>query len=168
MKLLKDQKGLTLIELLVVVTILGILAAAIFVALNPLRLFEDSRDVVRMQDVETILTAINLYQIYEGGNPSNVENMTSDVVYMITDVGVGSGCNDYNTYCDTNVVDSDDCVSLNALVTAGYLGEMPVSPEGDVEWDEDHTGYTIQKTAAGNIYIRACESEQNDEIYIVR
>ncbi len=170
MRRLKDQRGLTLIELLVVVTILGILAAAIFVALNPVKLFKDSRDVVRRQDVETILTAIGLYQVNSGGiNPTEIQGLTAGRVYMITDGAQATGCDDYGTNgCDTEVYGDSYCADLDELVDNGYLGDIPISPTGTTTWSEDMTGYTIEKSSNGNIFIRACESESGDEIWVVR
>jgi prepilin-type N-terminal cleavage/methylation domain-containing protein len=50
----KKQKGFTLIELLIVIGILGILAAAILVALNPLEQFARGRDSGRITSVDQL------------------------------------------------------------------------------------------------------------------
>jgi|SRR4051812_9780919 prepilin-type N-terminal cleavage/methylation domain-containing protein len=50
----KKQKGFTLIELLIVIGILGILAAAILVALNPLEQFARGRDSGRVTTVNQL------------------------------------------------------------------------------------------------------------------
>ncbi len=163
-----NTKGLTLIELLIVVAILAILASIIFLALNPVKRFQDSRDAVRAEDIENIINAIGLYQVDNGGIlPSEIQGLTADRVYMITDGDETSGCDDYND-CDTEVYADNYCADLDILVTEGYLGDIPISPTGTTTWSEDMTGYTIEKTAAGNIFIRACESEGGDELWLSR
>ena len=49
-----QRKGFTLIELLIVIAIIAILAASLFVALNPAKRFQDARDAKRNQDVESV------------------------------------------------------------------------------------------------------------------
>src|SRR5947199_10492974 len=58
---MKLQKGFTLIELLIVIGILGILAAAILVALNPLEQFARGRDSGRVTTVNQLGHSVQTY-----------------------------------------------------------------------------------------------------------
>jgi prepilin-type N-terminal cleavage/methylation domain-containing protein len=53
------QKGFTLIELLVVISIIGLLASVVLVALNGARV--KARDAKRISDKKQVITAMNLY-----------------------------------------------------------------------------------------------------------
>jgi prepilin-type N-terminal cleavage/methylation domain-containing protein len=164
-----NKKGFTLIELLIVIAIIAIIAAVIFVALDPLKRFQDSRDSTRWQEVTTILEAIQVDQVDNGGGYiTSVLNANVGSVYMISDGANAVGCDDYNTYCDTDVSGDSYCVNLSGLVTEGYMGDVPVSPDGDGTWSENYTGYTLQKSSTGTITIRACESEGATEIEVLR
>jgi prepilin-type N-terminal cleavage/methylation domain-containing protein len=55
------KKGFTLIELLIVIAILGVLAAAVTIILNPAELLAQARDGQRISDMDTVRTAINTY-----------------------------------------------------------------------------------------------------------
>lgn len=57
----QDKKGFTLIELLIVIGILGILAAAVVVVLNPGELLAQARDSSRISDLDNVRTATGLY-----------------------------------------------------------------------------------------------------------
>ena len=161
--------GFTLIELLIVIAIIAILASVVFVALDPLTRFRDSRDATRMRDAISILDAIKIDQVDNGGTYiTSVNNMVADLVYMINDGNIASNCDDYNSYCDVNVDNDGYCVDLSGLVTEGYLGDVPVSPNGEGSWNENYTGYTLEKSSAGIIYVRACESENSPNIETAR
>ncbi len=168
------KKGFTLIELLIVIAIIAIIAAVAFVALDPLTRFQDSRDSVRWQDIAAIAEAIKVDQVDNGGSYlSAITAATATEVYMITDGPPGSpDCDGANANCDTNVtaevIAGDHCIDLSGLVTEGYLGDVPVSPNGAGTWTADLAGYTLQRDATGIITIRACESENSGEIQIVR
>ena len=57
----KNVFGFTLIELLIVIAILGILAAAVLVAVNPAKRQRQARDSARKNDVGQMATAVQAY-----------------------------------------------------------------------------------------------------------
>ena len=175
----KNKKGFTLIELLIVIAIIAILASVIFVALDPLKRFQDSRDAARYTDIESIAHAIELNQVDNGGAYIlAVRDMTTGSFYMIVD-GQGasamtSGCDDNYDICEADVETDSSCVDLDSLVEGGYLGDVPFSASADVDWDhgestnDEGTGYVLRKNDNGSITVQSCESENVDEIMIVR
>jgi prepilin-type N-terminal cleavage/methylation domain-containing protein len=163
----KYRKGFTLIELLIVVAVIAILAAIVFVALNPLKRFQDTRDSTRWGDVSAIVSAVKVDQVDNGGTYiSAVDSVTAGDVYMIGTAVLG--CDDDNLNCDTNVTADTSCIDISGLVTEGYLGSVPISQPGIVTWSAATTGYTLQKNSNGTITIRACESESSSEISVNR
>ncbi|MFH1292153.1 MAG: prepilin-type N-terminal cleavage/methylation domain-containing protein [bacterium] len=164
-----NKRGFTLIELLIVIAIIAILSATIFVALDPLTRFQDSRDSRRWQDIASIANAINVYQVDNGGyHLTSIQNMATSGVYMITDGGVTASCDNQNTYCDTNVTGDAYCVDLSGLVTGGDIGDVPISPNGEGSWSATASGYTLQKSTSGTVTVRSCESENSTEIIVIR
>lgn len=156
-----------MIELLIVIAIIAILAAVVFVALDPATRFADARDARRASDAVELIHAVKIDQVDNGGSyMTEIDGLTNTDVYMIgTDV---AGCDDQNAVCDTAVTSDTHCVDLGALVTDGYMGAIPISPDGDGTWDEGVTGYTVEKRGNGILYIRACESENTTEIFTTR
>lgn len=57
----KFLSGFTLIELLIVIAILGILAAAVLVAVNPAKRQKQARDSARKNDIGQLATALQAY-----------------------------------------------------------------------------------------------------------
>ncbi|MFH0951074.1 MAG: prepilin-type N-terminal cleavage/methylation domain-containing protein [bacterium] len=169
---MRKLKGFTLIELLIVIAIIAIIAAVVFVALDPLTRFQDARDAARWQDISAVMSAIKVNQVDNGGSYiAAVSGLAAGEVFQIGTAVAGCNLDAAATpvdNCDTNPTDADNCVSLAGLVTAGYLGEVPTSPNGAGTWTAALTGYTIQRDSTGIITIRACESENSPELTISR
>ena len=102
----QSQQGFTLIELLVVISIIGLLASVILVALNGARI--KARDAKRIADLHQIATALELYaEDHNGSYPPS---------------GCGYDCNGYDY--------SFDSTTWNALQTAlaPYMSKLPADP----------------------------------------
>ena len=54
-------KGFTLLELVIVIGILAVLGTVSVLVLNPAQLFAQARDTTRIQDLDTIKSALSLY-----------------------------------------------------------------------------------------------------------
>ena len=59
-------KGFTLIELLIVIAILGILAAAVLVAINPGKRTRQAQDAKRRNDIGALATEVQAYYTFPG------------------------------------------------------------------------------------------------------
>jgi prepilin-type N-terminal cleavage/methylation domain-containing protein len=168
-----NRRGFTLIELLIVIGILGIIAAVVFVALDPGTRFADARDSRRWTDISAIIDAIKVNQVDGDGAyiTEIADNMTTGVndIYMIGTAA--TGCVPAGV-CDVTVAGDAFCVDLTQLITDGHIGKIPVSPDNpdtaaDV-WDATLSGYTLQKTDKGIIIVSSCDSENTGSISITR
>ncbi|MCK5591227.1 MAG: prepilin-type N-terminal cleavage/methylation domain-containing protein [Candidatus Pacebacteria bacterium] len=164
---LAEKRGFTLIELLIVIAIIAIIAAVVFVALDPLTRFRDARDSSRWSDVSATLSAIKVDQVDNRG--SYLAAITADGTARMIGDGT-AGCDDaYDAgNCDVEIIADDACVDLTGLVTEGYLGAVPISPDGAVTWNASTTGYVLTASATGIITIQSCESENATSISISR
>jgi len=162
------RRGFTLIELLIVMAIISIIAAVVFVALDPLTRFRDSRDAARWTDISAIVSAIKIDQVDNGGDYLTAVKDMGTGVYMIVDGAAPADCTTGNAYCDVDVTAAANCVDLSELVGQGYLGKVPVSPNGNGSWNDKLTGYTLEKSSTGILTVRACEAENAPEIKVSR
>lgn len=150
---MKKTKGFTLIELLLVVGIIVILAAAVFVALDPLSRLEESRNAERWSEVNTILSATHQYILDEGAVPTGVGTTREQL-------GTGAtGCDD----CDSS---DASCLDLTTeFVTGGYMSTIPEDPSTGTAGE---TRYWIERAATGIIAVGACDAEQGETIEVAR
>ncbi len=69
------KKGFTLVELLVVVAIIGILAAVVILAINPVEMQKKARDTARLSDLANVRKAIDL-SVAESSNAAVLTTTT--------------------------------------------------------------------------------------------
>lgn len=147
---MKKQKGFTLVELIIVIAIITILAAAIFVAVDPARRLNEARNARRSSDVANILDAIVKYQTDNNGTHySTVAALTAGSNYTIGTCATGG-----DTGC-TAVTTQAACVDLSAI-GSNYLAAVPMDPRGGTAAKTD---YYLTKDANGAITVGACDSE---------
>jgi len=144
------KSGFTLIELLIVMAIIAVLAVVVFVALNPAKRLQDTRDAKRVSDVQSILTAIHASIVDNSGAlPSGLSNGMSE-----TQIGTGTtGCGGAVGKCTS--ITPASCVDLVAPL-ANYLNTIPVDPKIGTD---AKTGYTVTVSSAGLVTVKACGTE---------
>lgn len=159
---MKRKRAFTLIELIIVIAIIAILAAAIFVAIDPARRLHESRNARRWSDVTTLLDTVVKYQVdNEGAHYSSVAAITTDrYVILGTTAGDDGLCAEENTAADVcaNVASGSgtaNCVDLSAIGT-DYLGTVPYDP---LNGSAEDTRYFVKKDSKGAITIGSCEEE---------
>ena len=152
------SRAFTLIELLVVIAIIAILAAVVFVALNPVQRFADARNSTRISDVNSLLTAVHEYIVDNGGAlPTGLTAGMSE-----TQLGTAaSACTvtDKGTACGTVAA----CVDLSTPL-AKYLASIPDDPQGSAA----RTGYSVAVNANSIVTVRACDAESGATIQVSR
>lgn len=146
-----QPRGFTLMELLIVIAVIIVLAAAVFVALNPAKRFQDTRNARRSSDVEAIIAALKTDQVDNGGTyAADVEALTDGSNYVIgtNASGCNSGCGALTTQAA--------CVDLAELVTDGYLGSVPFDPSTGAA---TFTDYYLTTNASGTVTVGSCDPE---------
>jgi len=155
----RKRNGFTLIELLVVIAIIAILAAVVFVALDPVKRFQDARNSTRISDVNSLLTAVHEYIVDNGGTlPTGLTAGMSET--QLGTAGAGMTTTDKGTACGTVAAGVD----LTATLGGKYLASIPDDPQGSAA----KTGYSALVNANGIVTIRACDSEGGAVIQVSR
>ncbi len=152
--LLHQKSAFTLIELIIVIAIISILAAAIFVAVDPARRLHEARNARRRSDITTVLEAVKTYQVdNEGDHYTTIDGMGNNTTREIGTCGSGGDCPDFGA------LSSAVCVDISGIGDT-YLAEVPVDP---LNGDDAETRYYITKSASGAITIGACDVEGEGE-----
>jgi prepilin-type N-terminal cleavage/methylation domain-containing protein len=169
---LQPNRGFTLIELLIAVAILGIIAAVAFVALNPGKRLEDSRNARRWSDLSAVAAAIKTKQVDDGGAYMTTfggAGIIADTPYMLgtcTGVSVPTCATTAPGDCAVTIAaangyDLDSDTGGVSPITS-YIAANPQAPDGNdspLAWSVIRTGYYIIKNGTGTITVASCEVE---------
>ena len=150
------ESGFTLIEILVTISIIGILASVLIVAVNPAHQFAKARDAERETDLIGILSAVMQYSSEHSGALPDTDGDpdTSNFPTTATCIGTDVGCFNLAGAGDTG----EEIVPV-------YLYEFPMDPQTGTA---GNTGYTIYVDANGHLIATATPEASEDPIVVAR
>ena len=142
-----QKKGFTLIELLIVIGIIGILAAAVIVVLNPAELLAQARDGTRLSDIDSVASGINLY-IASFDNPDLNYGATGTVA---TYSEAGALCPFSPATCVEDLTTGTDGsgwvrVRLDDVTSGSPLPVLPTDPTGGTAFFYAYAGSDVGDT----------------------
>ncbi|MEI6690577.1 MAG: type II secretion system protein [bacterium] len=143
------RRGFTLIELLVVISIIALLSVVVFVALNPIKRFQDARNSRRWSDVDNILTAIHTSIVDNGGS------LPAGLTTGMSAKQLGTCASGGATLCTgANAV----CLDL-ATPLVKYLKSLPIDPQqasGTTTY-----GYSVAVDSNNIVTVTSCSAENS-------
>lgn len=104
--MIKKCGGFTLVELLIVISVIGIVAGAVLIAINPLTQMQKGRNAQRKADLRTMSNAIERYKAAYGSYPTTSGNWC------------GASGSDWN--CGGNFIPN--------IISTGDLKILPIDP----------------------------------------
>jgi len=158
---MKKPKGFTLIELLIVIGIIAILAAIVYVAVDPGKRLRAADDANRSASVNAVLNAILKFTVDNDGDlPTNLDGATVDLYYVLGTAA--SGC---DAGCTAQATTQAACLDLTSDLVDSYLAEIPKDPDTGTDANTD---YYIMKSTNGRITVGACDPEDLAKIEVKR
>jgi len=119
------KPGFTLLEILLVVAAVGLLAAIVFVAINPSEQLGKVRDTERQSEVDTLHDAIRQYNIDNSEWPDEIASMSANSAKEICADGVSD----------------EACINLTDDLTPEYIADVPSGPRTE----GTGSGYVVSK-----------------------
>lgn len=114
------KKGFTLIELLVVISIISLLSSVVLASLSSARV--KAKDSKKKLELKQLITSLESYYLDTNSLPPNV--------------------NAVNGWCIVGLSYSGN-VCVGELVTTGYFGSLPVSPDTNSYYYYDYGTYGL-------------------------
>lgn len=130
-------------EILITIAIISIISVVVVVSLNPVKIFQDGRNSQRQSHVASIYSSINSYIAEEGNS--------------LVDFGAIPDCSTTTSVLGTSAID------ITTLVSGGYIGAIPMDPDGG---SQVNTGYTICTKSTNKVKILAPSAEGGSTIVI--
>ncbi|MDE2144867.1 MAG: LamG domain-containing protein [Patescibacteria group bacterium] len=119
---MKERSSFTLVELLITITIIGILAAAVILVINPAQMLDQGRDARRIADLNSLNQAVATY-IYQGpgltglGSQNTVYVSLPDTTTTCSDLSLPSLPTGWSYHC----------VTQQNLFNVNGTGWMPIN-----------------------------------------
>jgi len=184
-----SKKGFTLIELLIVIGIIGFLASAILVAVDPVKRIQDARNAKRWSEVNAMLNAILNKQVDDRAAYAGVTGalIIDDTTQVIVSSHAGVVCDATTTapacpYADgsagrpalLSTAADTSCVADMSSLAPTYIAAIPNDPVGGTPTatylpiGPTNSGYYIVHAASGRIEIGSCYPDQSADIKVKR
>lgn len=134
----------SLTEYVLIAVCVIVLGLVVFVALSPVTRFQNTRDIRRYSDVNSIVTALTEYAADNGGQlPPELLSAGQDVVEL-GPVG-----------CETSCEEAVGCVDVS-LPLASYLKHIPVDPQVT---SSTVSAYSVRVGKDNQLVVTACAAE---------
>ncbi len=145
---LSKEKGFTLIEIILVIAVIGVLAAVVFVAVDPARRFGEAQNSLRDKNCDELEKCLTTLVADNNGTvPAAIAALTLNTPYMLVSAG---GSTAGNATCTTLGQDIAR-VDLASLMEP-YIGELPIDPDAT----GDDTGYYITRVSDAGFVVEHC------------
>ena len=173
-KRIKKLFAFTLIELIIVIAIISLLAAIVLVAVNPVVVFQKTRNSNRASDIGTIQGAISRYlseSPISGTTPRTLKDLSGYVSLYASSTasspqgncpgGInGTGLSTLTTaYTLDSVSTTQNSILLTPLINGGYLNNVPQDPKTQTSYQA-----CIDTTNGNQMVIYASGIENNASI----
>lgn len=145
------KNGFTLIELLIVISVIGILATAVLVVINPLGQSAKARDAIRKHDVKNLVTVFKMYEASTGSFP---QTGTTNCIGLST----GSNC-----WGDRNI--PGNTTLMNML--APFVKTYPKDPRSSGQWGDRYLYLDGGAVGAGTPTGNVCDNNKIQGHYIL-
>lgn len=167
------RPGFSLVELLMAMSIVGVLAGLVIVAINPTKQMADARNTQRKFDVNTILNAFNQYQVDSGGffQPRKI-----DGTFIIEDCKVSAIpkklCKPTVEHGSSSGMCGDPAIQcvFSRHLTGAYIAGVPHDP-----WDAEVSSmdlatvdYHVSSNTPGRFRVDAENAENSIDIGAIR
>lgn len=147
------KPGFSLIELILVVAIIGGLAAALFVAIDPAQRINDSRNALRSTSSRSILDAIDTYSASLYQLPPSLTALDADTFYLVAKDSSSDGQEGNCPTLNADVL----TVDISADVVPSYLASIPLDPVLVASSTNQYSsGYWIKRNQYNAVTVGSC------------
>ena len=150
-----------MIELIIVVAVIALLAAAVFVAVDPAKRIGEANNAQRWSDITAVTDAIMKYTVDNNGTLP-FSGMTNNKVYMMTVKGAattGSGvCTNASTTAKKD---------MSSGIVDTYFPTIPLDPSA-ASGSSTSDYFIIYNSSSGRIRVGACTTYSSASISVQR